>query len=112
MMDCKPIEIQSLTKTQIPSTLTKFMLGLQASERVFAMHQLNKNNQPKNRRYFSHLESRAIKEQMKIFLKNPDDVTNRDFSLGFFTIDFKFKRIYQTDDPANTEEQFVFEEVP
>ena len=110
-MDCAPLNVQPLTQTQIPSTLTKFMQGLQGSERVFAMHQLNKKNQPKNRRYFSHLESRAIKEAMDDYQKNPDDVTLRNFSLGFYSIDFELKRIYETDEPDNTEGQFLLEEV-
>ena len=76
------------------------------------MHQLNKNNKPKNRRYFSHLESRAIKEAMELYQKDPDDVENQNFSLGFFTIDFQLKRIFETLDPANTEEHYEFEEVP
>ena len=87
------------------------MQKLQKSERVFAMHQLNKKNQPKNRKYFNHLESRAIKEQMELFQLNQDDAKNRHFTIGFYTIDFQLKRIYQTEDPANLEEQYVFEEV-
>ena len=98
-MDRSPLDVQSLTQTQYPNALTNFMQGLHKSERVYAMHQLNKNNQPKNRRYFNHLESRAIKEAMEDYLKNPDDVTTQNFSLGFFTIDFQLKRVYQTDDP-------------
>jgi len=108
-MDCAPLDTQP--STQFPNALTNFMQGLQSRERVFTMHQLNKHNQPKNRRYFSHLESRAIKEAMDDYQKNPDDVTLRNFSLGFYSIDFELKRIYETDEPDNTEGQFLLEEV-
>ena len=108
-MDCAPLDTQP--STQFPNALTNFMQGLQSRERVFTMHQLNKHNKPKNRRYFSHLESRAIKEAMDDYQKNPDDVTLRNFSLGFYSIDFELKRIYETDEPDNTEGQFLLEEV-
>jgi len=111
MMDSSPLDVQLPTQTQFPNALTNFMQGLQSRERVFTMHQLNKHNQPKNRRYFSHLESRAIKEAMDDYQKNPDDVTLRNFSLGFYSIDFELKRIYETDEPDNTEGQFLLEEV-
>ena len=45
-----------------------------------------------------------------MFKQNPDDVRNSFANLGFYTIDFKSKIVYQTIDPANKEEQFEFAE--
>ena len=38
-------------------------------------------------------------------------MTLQHVKLGFYTIDLKLQFVYQTNDPANTEEQFEFEEV-
>jgi len=75
------------------------------------MQQRNKKNKPKNRRYFNHIESRAIKEQLKIFQENPNKTEYRNFSLGFYSIDFQENRVYQTEDPDNLEELYELEEV-
>ena len=45
-----------------------------------------------------------------MFKQNPDDVTSSLVNLGFYTIDFKTKKVYQTADPANKEEQYEFAE--
>ena len=74
------------------------------------MFKRNKKNQPKNKKYFDHPQSRRIKKKFDLFKQNPDDVRNSFANLGFYSIDFKSKKVYQTADPANKEEQFEFAE--
>mgnify|MGYP000067639644 CR=1 FL=1 len=45
-----------------------------------------------------------------MFKQNPDDVKNSQANLGFYTVDFKTKKVYQTTDPANKEEHYEFAE--
>ena len=86
------------------------MQNVHKGEKVFVMFKRNKKNKPKNKRYFDHPKSRAIKKKLDLFKQNPDDVTNCQVNLGFYSIDFKTKKVYQTADPANSEEQYEFAE--
>jgi len=45
-----------------------------------------------------------------LFKQNPDDVINSQVNLGFYTIDFNNNKVYQTADPANSEEHYEFAE--
>ena len=65
------------------------MQNVHKGEKVFVMFKRNKKNKPKNKRYFDHPKSRAIKKKLDLFKQNPDDVKNSQVNLGFYTIDFK-----------------------
>jgi hypothetical protein len=79
-------------------------------EKVYKKFQRNKQNKPTNKTYFDHIQSRRISKKLDMFEKTPDDVTTCHVNLGFYSIDFKSKRVYQTADPANKEEQYEFAE--
>ena len=74
------------------------------------MFKRNKKNQPKNKKYFDHIQSRRIKKKLEMFKKDPNDVKNSHINLGFHTIDLNNKKVYQATDPANEEEHFEFAE--
>ena len=90
--------------------LSQFMQNVLKGEKVYLMFKRNKNNQARNKSYFNHAQSRAIKKKFEKFLMNPEDAKNCKVNLGFYTIDFKSERVYQTADPANKEEQYEFAE--
>jgi len=90
--------------------LSQFMQNVQKGERVFLMFKRNKKNQPKNKKYFDHPQSRRIKKKFDLFKQNPNDFKNSFANLGFYTIDFNNNKVYQTADPANSEEHYEFAE--
>ena len=103
-------KVDSIEQNQPASNLSEFIKKVFKGEKVFVKFQRNKKNKPKNKQYFDHLQSRRIKKKLDLFKKNPDDVTNCQVNLGFYSIDFKTKKVYQTGDPANSEEHFEFAE--
>ena len=74
------------------------------------MFQRNKKGHAKNKTYFDHLQSRRIKKKLDKFAKNPDDVTSILVNLGYYSIDLKTNKVFQTADPANKDEHFEFAE--
>ena len=53
-----------------------------------------------------------IIKKLDLFKKKPDNAKNSHANLGFYTIDFKLKVVYQTSDPANIREYYKFAEGP
>ena len=109
-MDCSPQPTTPVPLNQIDIVLSDFMKKVQKGEMVYLMYQRNKKSHAKNKIYFDHLQSRRIKKKMEKFVKNPDDVTNCLVNLGFYSIDLKTKKVFQTTDPANQDEHFEFAE--
>ena len=95
-------EIEMALECNSPiENLSQFMQNVQKGERVFLMFKRNKKNQPKNKKYFDHPQSRRIKKMFDLFKQNPNDFKNSFANLGFYTIDFNNNKVYQTADPAN-----------
>ena len=90
--------------------MTETIKNIKNGERVYMMFKRNKKNQPKNKKYFDHIQSRRIKKKLDLFKKDPNDPKNCHISLGFHTIDLTNKKVFQTTDSANEEEQFEFAE--
>jgi hypothetical protein len=86
------------------------IVSVKFGESVYIMFKRNKHNQPKSKSYFDHIQSRRITKKLDLFKKDPNDLKNSHVSLRFYTIDFVNKKVYQTTDPANEEEQFEFAE--
>ena len=90
--------------------MSETMQNIKKGERVYMMFKRNKKNQPKNKRYFDHIQSRRIKKKLDLFKKDPNDAKNSQINLGFHTIDLNNNKVNQTTDPANSEEHFEFAE--
>ena len=70
------------------------MQTIKKGERVYMMFKRNKKNQPKNKRYFDHIQSRRIKKKLDMFKKDPNDHKNSHINLGFHTIDLINKKVF------------------
>ena len=90
--------------------MTETIQNIKNGERVFMMFKRNKKNQPKNKRFFDHIQSRRFKKKLDLFKKDPNDPKNSHISLGFHTIDLHNEKVFQSTDPANEEEHFEFAE--
>ena len=66
------------------------------------MFKRNKNNEPikASEIHFDHIDCKRISEGLELFKENE---RNCDIYLGFYTIDIKCTRVYQSTDPANEE---------
>ena len=100
-MDCSPQPTAPIALNKIDIVLSDFMKKVQKGEKVYLMFQRNKKGHAKNKTYFDHLQSRRIKKKLDKFVKNPDDVSSSLVNLGYYSIDLKTNKVFQTGDPAN-----------